>query len=353
MANEERDGRRAMRDRLRVREHVQGPLLVVLAIVVLEGYRMSALWDPDLGPALLAVGLLAAVVVAAVRSGLRPGLIGAVLGALYSTYAFSVPGRWFRYATGEDARRTLIIAAVLMGLAALIGYLKDRIDRLLARERAARDDAERGRASAEAAQARLDEIVRRITDGLFALDRNERLVYSNPKLELLAGRPRDDLLGHDIREVLPDVEESPLYQAARRALRDQELVEVEGHYAAADRWLAVRAYPSVDGVSVFYSDVTARRRAEREVRQRERQLRQLTDNISEVLWLSDPDMDRLLFVSPAFEQVWGRSREEVYRHPRSWLDAVHEEDRARVEAALADVERGCRTRRTAAAAWWA
>ena len=73
-----------------------------------------------------------------------------------------------------------------------------------------------------------------------------------------------------------------------------------------------------------------RQQAEESLRQSEEQFRQLTESIREVFWLASLSGGRTLYVSPAFERVWGRSRESIERGPLSWLDAVHPEDRLRV-----------------------
>jgi PAS domain S-box-containing protein len=66
----------------------------------------------------------------------------------------------------------------------------------------------------------------------------------------------------------------------------------------------------------------------------EERLRLITDTISEVVWISTADSSQLIYVSPAYERVWGRTCESLYRDPRSFLDAVHPDDRARVLTGL-------------------
>jgi len=62
-------------------------------------------------------------------------------------------------------------------------------------------------------------------------------------------------------------------------------------------------------------------------------LRDLAENITEVFWLTDPDKTRMLYLSPSYEQVWGRSRSSVYERPLDWLTAIHPDDRQRVQRA--------------------
>ncbi len=63
-------------------------------------------------------------------------------------------------------------------------------------------------------------------------------------------------------------------------------------------------------------------------------LSQLTEHIHQVFWITDFSKNRMLYVSPAYERIWGRTRERLYADPMEWLNAVHPEDRDRVRAAL-------------------
>ena len=62
--------------------------------------------------------------------------------------------------------------------------------------------------------------------------------------------------------------------------------------------------------------------------------RQLAENITEVFWMTDPDKNRMIYISPGYEQVWGRSSKVLDENPRAWLDAIHADDRDRILHAL-------------------
>ena len=62
---------------------------------------------------------------------------------------------------------------------------------------------------------------------------------------------------------------------------------------------------------------------------------QWAENVHQVFWVRDIEADKMVYVSPAYETLWGRSRALLYQQPQSFLDAVHEEDRSRVLAAVA------------------
>ncbi|HEY9599291.1 MAG TPA: PAS domain S-box protein [Cyanophyceae cyanobacterium] len=88
----------------------------------------------------------------------------------------------------------------------------------------------------------------------------------------------------------------------------------------------------LDGV-IF--DITEGKRTQEELRLREEQFRQLTENIREVFFLTTPDLTQFLYISPAYEEVWGRTTVSLYEQPNSWLDSIHPKDRDRVTAAIA------------------
>jgi PAS domain S-box-containing protein len=63
-------------------------------------------------------------------------------------------------------------------------------------------------------------------------------------------------------------------------------------------------------------------------------LREIAEALHDVVMLSDEDRTQLYFVNSAYEQIWGRSREELYANPQALLEGVHPEDRERVRDAI-------------------
>ncbi len=86
--------------------------------------------------------------------------------------------------------------------------------------------------------------------------------------------------------------------------------------------------------AAFNAMVVARGRAEESLRESEQRFRLIAETIDEVFWIADLEISRMIYVSPAYERVWGRSRESLYQNPRSFLDAVHADDRERLLATL-------------------
>ena len=82
------------------------------------------------------------------------------------------------------------------------------------------------------------------------------------------------------------------------------------------------------------SELARRGQMEATLRESELRFRQLAGHIHEAFWLLDPHRPQFLYISPAYEEIWGRQSASLYDQPRSFLDAIHPADRERVIAAL-------------------
>ena len=80
-------------------------------------------------------------------------------------------------------------------------------------------------------------------------------------------------------------------------------------------------------------DRAARIQAEIALHDSEEWFRQLAEHIREVFWVYGIAEERLLYVSPAYEEIWGRPVQGFHERPLDWLEAVHTDDRQRVHAA--------------------
>jgi PAS domain S-box-containing protein len=89
------------------------------------------------------------------------------------------------------------------------------------------------------------------------------------------------------------------------------------------------------------AEIRQRETAEAELRTSEERFRQIAENIHEVFWMTEPDKVGLLYVSPAYETIWGQTCASLYEDPAAWLKSVHPEDRERVaEAAQRQADGG-------------
>ncbi|HEX2204249.1 MAG TPA: PAS domain-containing protein, partial [Longimicrobium sp.] len=149
-------------------------------------------------------------------------------------------------------------------VARMSGTGQDVTEQRAAEEGARRLAEERGvRAEAEVARRRLEALLESIGDAFVALDRELRYTYVNRRAEATLGKPREELLGRTLEEAFPRAVGGVGWREMRRALESGEPRSFEYDSAALGRTVSVRVFPTEEGVSVFYEDVTEVRRAER------------------------------------------------------------------------------------------
>jgi PAS domain S-box-containing protein len=83
-----------------------------------------------------------------------------------------------------------------------------------------------------------------------------------------------------------------------------------------------------------------RQRAEEALRETEDRFRQLAENIHEIFWVRDARDDRMIYVSPGYEGVWGRTCQSLYEQPRSWVENIHSDDQGRAIEHMEQHKRG-------------
>ena len=106
-----------------------------------------------------------------------------------------------------------------------------------------------------------------ITDAFYALDREYRFTYVNQRALDHFGATRETLLGQVIWDAFPVARGSLFQQEYERALREQRSVAFETVSLLSNRWIEVRAYPTRQGLTVYFRDVTDRKQAEEQLRE--------------------------------------------------------------------------------------
>jgi PAS domain S-box-containing protein len=158
-----------------------------------------------------------------------------------------------------------------------------------------------------------------------------------------AGVTNEQVEGSRWRSFLHPDDMERFVDAFQRAVRERAIFREEARVRRADgewRLFGSYAHPRLSPGGEFLghvglsSDITDRRQADQALRASEEQFRQLAENIREVFWMMPPGGDDILYVSPAYEQVWERTRESLYHDPGLWVESIHPGDRENARTLL-------------------
>ena len=178
-------------------------------------------------------------------------------------------------------------------------------------------------------------------EGFWMIDLEGNLVDVNEAYCRMSGYSRQELLSMhtsdvEVNEPSPDLvvqhaqritqSGSDRFETRHRC-KDGRIIEVE----VIATFLKLRKRY----VFAFMHDITERKQAEQLLRASQERFRQLAENIREVFWITNPAKNEMIYISPGYEEIWGRTCASLYASPMSWAEAIHPDDRKRVlETAL-------------------
>jgi len=169
--------------------------------------------------------------------------------------------------------------------------------------------------------------------------------YVNPSAERMFGYSAEELIEGDTERLHVDRERFRRFGEESREALDRDGV-FHGSFPLRRRdgtiFHAEQTVTMMDpdaghrgGAVSVVRDVSVRREAEDRLRLSEERFRQIAERIEDAFWITSPEKDVIEYVSPAYEAIWGRSCEELYARPGSWLEAIVPADRDRVAQAVA------------------
>jgi len=178
-------------------------------------------------------------------------------------------------------------------------------------------------------------------DAIIITDLEGSIVFCNNSLQRIFGYNEQDILGKSVNMLMPGrykdefKRKQEQFKLTGRHMLSGKLFESYGHRKDGSEFpieISITAW-EVEGerfTTSIIRDITERKLVEYELKSSEEKFRQMTENIEEVFWIIDPKMSQLLYISPAYQKIWGCSRESLFDNPRSWIESIHPEDRKQV-----------------------
>ena len=185
-------------------------------------------------------------------------------------------------------------------------------------------------------------------DKLAIVDEAGTYLYVNEATVPILGFEPARLIGESSQEYIhPEDRRAVAERFQQISTTTQSSATVRYRHATQDGgwvWLESRFTDlpddTLEGYVVSSRDISRRVTAERERRDAESQLQTIAGTVGDVLWMFNGDWSELLFVNPAYEDVFGRPVEELEGNPRQFLEVVHPDDVPSVRDAMARVSAG-------------
>ncbi|MEK7677340.1 MAG: PAS domain S-box protein [Verrucomicrobiota bacterium] len=228
--------------------------------------------------------------------------------------------------------------------------LKERLDRLPSAVKRALEEAEehRKRQQAEAALRKSEEHLRAVLqyahDAIISTDSNGRIVSWNNGAQIIFGYAAEEVRNEPLTTLMPERYREAHQAGMRRYLSTgkshvlDRTVEMHGRRKDGSEFpfeLSLSTWSSAKGqfFTGILRDITERKQAAAALAESEDRFRQLAEQSNDGFWFVAPNPERVLYVSPAVEKLWGLPAERFYQDTRAWLTAIHPDDQPRVHAA--------------------
>ncbi len=153
---------------------------------------------------------------------------------------------------------------------------------------------------------RIVTIIEGINDAFITLDANWRYTYLNAKAATLSQRQPEELLGKNIWEEFPETVGKEFYKACYQAVETQQQMFAEVYYEPISKWFENRIFPTKDGLSVFYQDITERKKTKEQIQL----LAHSVEQMNEIMVITDLN-DHITFVNNSFTRLFGYTPDEV------------------------------------------
>ncbi len=157
---------------------------------------------------------------------------------------------------------------------------------------------------------RIADILESITDGFFAIDRNWIVTYWNKEAERLLFKSREEMMGKNLWEMFPEAIPLKFYSEYHRSLAENISIRFEEYFAVLDMWIGVSVFPSKEGLSVYFSDITEEKNNHELLSDAKEKYERLFNTSPIPTWVYDKETLKFLDVNQAAIESYGYSWEE-------------------------------------------
>lgn len=172
-------------------------------------------------------------------------------------------------------------------------------------------------------------VLESIGDGFFTVDNDFIVTYWNGMAETLLHTHRKQILGKNLWEVFSNAIHLPSYSFYNQAMTKKVIVHFEDYYEPINTWFSISAFPSEQGLSVYFKDITIRKKSEEELRISNDRFEKVAEATNDAIW--DWDLVKnTLYWGAKFSTMFGYSVQKENPTIETWTSYIHAEDVGKV-----------------------
>ncbi|WP_114748549.1 PAS domain S-box protein [Pleomorphovibrio marinus] len=176
-------------------------------------------------------------------------------------------------------------------------------------------------------------ILESIGDAFFAIDEQWTVTYWNKQAETILGKLKEDIVGKNLWKEFPDAIDTDFYRQYHRAMETGKAVNFEEYYPTLNIWVEVTVYPSENGLSIYFKDITLRKAADIRLVAANERFELVTKATNDAIW--DWDIENDVFNrSDNIHKILGNGASTKLKKSQFWQDAFHPEDLGKLKESI-------------------
>jgi PAS domain S-box-containing protein len=171
----------------------------------------------------------------------------------------------------------------------------------------------------------LEDTLNNINEGFYALDKDLRFTKINKKFELETGIISENIIGRKLEEVFPGIVKKVTYQQYQKVLTERVSVKFEAYWRHFNKWHEVEAYPTEDGIAVYFNDITEKKEKDLQLQKAVERYETVAKATQDVIYDYDIVNDNLTFHTDATELIKCFPY-DIGNDIKWWRSLLHPED---------------------------
>ena len=190
-------------------------------------------------------------------------------------------------------------------------------------------------------EAKFKNIVERSFDMIFTTDHMGHLTYISPAAERILHFKPEEMVGKHFKTFIAESEIPRVFLGITEILKSHKVAKVfqmeatrkdGGHPFVELGATSIYKNGEILGMQGAIRDITERNQATEALREDNDFYCQMAENIKAIIWMADPKSARILYVSPAYEDIWQHPIEALYENPKKWMETIYPDDIESVKA---------------------